>query len=274
VKASTPIGVGLAFGMLALGTLMEGSSPMALINIPAAVIIFGGTMGATIAAVGMDAVKNMPTLYKLAFSPPDIDFGERRTLLVRLADKARRDGLLALEEDAKQVEDTFTQSGLQLVVDGTDPDLVDEVLANEIDHMAVRHTQGRSVFETGAGLAPTIGVLGTVMGLVHVLHNLSDPTALGASIAGAFICTLYGVGMANILLHPVNLRLKGLSSQEKALRMMTVEGILAIQSGESPRVIGDKLATFLPPSERGEVDASAPAEDPAPTGAPDLEMAA
>jgi chemotaxis protein MotA len=271
MKASTPIGIAIAIGGLMLGVIMEGSSPAALINIPALIIIAGGTFGATIAATGMDSVKALPATYKIAFSPPELSFATRRTELVALADKARREGLLALDEEAGKTEDPFMRKGVQLVVDGTDPDLVEEVLAAEISQMGKRHKEFASPFEAGAGFAPTIGVLGTVMGLVHVLHNLSSPETLGMSIAGAFIATLYGVGLANVVLHPINLRLKTLSAQEKELRMMTLEGILAIQSGENPRVVGDKLAAFLPPSERESADAALAAGGGA---VPDLELAA
>jgi len=257
---------------LMVGIIMEGGNPLAMINIPAALIVFGGTLGVTIASVGLKSFMAVPKLFIKGFAGDVPDLAERRTLLVSFAEKARRDGLLALDDEASKVEDDFTRKGLQLVVDGTDPDVVDEVLGHEIDNMARRHKEGAHVFEAGGGYGPTMGVLGTVMGLVHVLENLSNPETLGHSIAGAFIATLYGVGIANVILLPMALRLKGMAAAEKELRTMTLEGILGIQAGDNPRIVADKLATFLPPSEREAADAAqAPAGG---AGAPDLEMAA
>jgi chemotaxis protein MotA len=268
MKAATPIGIGAAIAGLALGALLEGSSPAALINLSAALIVFAGTFGATLAASGMEAIKRVPALYKKAFGTEAPDLRGRIALIIELAEKARREGLLALDDGVAEIEDDFTRKGLQLVVDGTDPALVREVLENEIDGMSARHHASASVFERAGGFAPTMGIIGTVLGLIHVLENLDAPETLGPAISSAFIATLFGVASANIVFLPVANRLKALSEQEAELRLMTLEGILALQAGENPRIIGEKLKSFVPPEER-EGAASGGAQRTGPTPVPD-----
>jgi chemotaxis protein MotA len=271
MKASTAIGIGVAFAGLAVGALMEGASPAAFLNIPALLIVLGGTFGATFAGTTIEKMKLIPTLYKKAMSGEKPDMNAQLDLLVGFAERARREGLLALDEEVAQLDDDFTRKGLQLVVDGTDPELVREILENEIDGMAGRHHKGVQPFEKAGGLGPTLGIIGTVMSLVHVLQNLSDPGTLGPAISGAFIATLYGVASANIFYLPTANKLKALSAEEVELRTMTLEGILAIQAGDNPRVVADKLLSFIPPTERaGEGDEGA--EEGA--AAPEPEMAA
>jgi chemotaxis protein MotA len=240
-----------------MAAMMEGTPIPAFFVIPAWMVVFCGTAGATMAGTTMDRFKQIPSLYKLAFSPPAMHFGGRVKLLVGFAERARREGLLALEDEIDELDDEFAKKGLQLVVDGTDPDLVREILENEIDGMMTRHHHGQQVFEKAAGFAPTMGILGTVMSLVHVLQNLSNPAVLGPAISGAFIATLMGVGSANVIYYPVANKLKEISGEEGELRTLTVEGILAIQAGDNPRVVEDKLMAFVPPDERGEDDAPA-----------------
>jgi chemotaxis protein MotA len=233
--------------------------------------VFGGTFGATFAGSTMEQIKKIPALYKKAISPDKPDPSAQLETLVGFAERARREGLLALDDEVAELDDDFTKKGLQLVVDGTDPELVREILENEIDGMAARHHAGTQSFEKAGGLAPTMGIIGTVMGLISVLQNLSDPGSLGPSISVAFIATLYGVGMANVVLLPVATKLKMLSAEETELRTMTLEGILAIQAGDNPRVVADKLLSFIPPSARAsEDDADA---DGAPAAAAEPEMA-
>ncbi|HEX8753133.1 MAG TPA: flagellar motor protein [Solirubrobacterales bacterium] len=261
MKASTAIGIAAAFAGLLLGALMEGSQVAAFFNIPAMLIVLGGTFGATLASTSMESMKRIPALYKKAMSGERPDLAGRVELMVSLADRARRDGLLALEGEIEKLDDEFTRKGLQLVVDGTEPELVLQVMENEIDGTNSRHAAGRAVFEKAGGFAPTMGIIGTVMGLVHVLENLDAPSTLGPAISGAFIATLYGVASANVIFLPVANRLKHTSDSEVALRELTIEGVLAIQAGDNPRIVADKLAAFVPPEERGK--ASQPAEAPA-----------
>jgi chemotaxis protein MotA len=250
MKASS--GIGLAIGCLgiALGATMEGSNVMAILNPSAMLIVLGGTLGAVIAGTSFDTVKNIPKMYMKACNAAAPDLNARVTELVGYAEQARRDGLLALDEQLANVEDPYTRKGLQLVVDGTDPELVADVLEAENDAMRKRHAASTQPFEKAGGYAPTMGIIGTVFGLIHVLENLSAPETLGPSISAAFVATLLGIASANVFYLPVAARLKGLSEEEHHFRAMTIEGILAIQAGENPRTIAEKLITFVPPEQR------------------------
>lgn len=264
MKASTAIGIGVAFGALLLSSMMDGTSPASFINIPALLIILGGTAGVTLASVGMESMKRVPSLYKLVFSAEPPDMRGRLDLLVSLADKARREGLLALDALLPDIEDDFTRNALQLVVDGTDPEMVHAILESEVDGMADRHEASAAPFEKAGGFAPTMGIIGTVLGLVHVLENLSAPSTLGPSISAAFIATLMGVGAANVIFLPIANRLKAISAEEVSLRMMTLEGILSIQAGDNPRLVSEKLMSYLPPAQRtAEEDGSVAHLEPA-----------
>jgi chemotaxis protein MotA len=266
MKATSAIGIGLACLCIVGAGVMEGVAPAALINIPALIIVLGGTGGAIMGGVGMKRFLLVPKMYIKAFTSGPPDMAERIKALVGFAERARKDGLLALEDDIEAIEDPFMKKGMMLVVDGTDPDLLREILDAEIDGMAARHKQGYSVFEKAGGLAPTIGVLGTVVSLIHVLGNLSAPETLGPAISGAFIATLYGVGSANVIYFPVCYTLQMLSQKEVEERTLVLEGILAIQAGDNPRIVQQKLLSFIAPEEREAV------ENPA--GKPDLKVAA
>jgi chemotaxis protein MotA len=252
MKASTAIGIGAALFGLLLGTLMEGSAIGSFLNPAAILIVFGGTFGATLASTSVASIKRIPTLYRQAMSAENQDLAGRVELLVALAEKARREGLLALESGITILDDDFTRKGLQLVVDGTEPELVLQVLENEIDGASGRAAADRAVFEKAGGFAPTMGIIGTVLGLVHVLENLDAPSTLGPAISGAFIATLYGVASANVVFLPVAAKLHHLADAETALRELTIEGLLAIQAGDNPRVVAEKLQAFVPPEDRRE----------------------
>src|SRR4051795_13770204 len=264
MKAASAIGIGLAiFGLLG-GGVMEGTMPTAFIQPSAFLIIFGGTAGVCMASTGMEAMKRIPALYKKVMAGQETDLGGKVVELVRYADRARRDGLLALEEEIEGIDDEYLKKGLQLVVDGTDPDLVRETLEAEIEGMTARHRHAAEPFDKAGGFAPTMGIIGTVMGLVHVLENLSHPETLGPAISSAFIATLMGVGTANVVYYPIAYRLKALSKSEADARAMILEGILAIQAGDNPRIVTEKLLSFVPPAEREEARENA-------TGGPKLQ---
>jgi chemotaxis protein MotA len=270
VKANTAIGVIGAVACLIVAVIMEGGSPASLLNLPALLIVVGGTGMATFASTTMEGIKNIPRLYKKSFGGSDLHPAVAIDQMVGLAEKARRDGLLALENDLDGVDDAFTRTGIQLVVDGTDSDLVRNILQSEIDGMSARHRSGWHLFTTAGGFAPTLGILGTVLSLVHVLENLSSPGTLGHSIAGAFLATLYGVGSANLIFLPIANKLKELSAIELVYREMLLEAVLSIQAGDNPRMLREKLQTFIEPGARGEREAAAtPA--PTPAAAPAVE---
>jgi chemotaxis protein MotA len=250
MKRGTGIGIGVAIVGILFGAIMDGTTPMAFIDIPAFIIIFAGTFGSTMASCGGEAMRKIPKLYKIVFAADSSDVQGRVDLLVSLAEQARREGLLALDASVAEVEDDFTRKGLQLVVDGIDPDLVREVLESEVDGMVARHHEGAAIFDKAGGFAPTMGIIGTVMGLVHVLQNLSAPSTLGPAISSAFIATLLGIGSANVIYLPIANRLKALSASEVELRGLTLDGILSVQAGDNPRVVAEKLNSYIAPVNR------------------------
>jgi chemotaxis protein MotA len=263
MKASSAIGLFVGVAGLFLGATMEGSNVFAILNPAAMLIVLGGTLGATIAGTSFDSIKNIPKLYMKAFSSAPPDLNGKVAELVGYAESARRDGLLALDEQTGSIEDPYTRKGLQLVVDGTDPDLVADILEAENSAMKKRHATGRQPFEKAGGYAPTMGIIGTVFGLIHVLAHLDAPETLGPSISSAFVATLIGVASANVFYLPIATKLKQISEEELHARSLIVEGILSIQAGDNPRVVQEKLITFVPPAERpseGE-PAAAPAAD-------------
>src|SRR3954471_21904747 len=264
MKATTAIGIVVAFVGLALGATMEGSALPAFINVPALVIIMSGTIGSVMASNSFDAMKAIPTLYKKAMSGAVPDLNERAQLLVGLAERARREGLLALDDEVAKIEDEYVKKGLQLIIDGTDADVVADVLEIEAEAMSGRHNIAAKVFKDAGGFSPTIGIIGTVMGLIHVLDN---PETLGPPISGAFIATLYGVAMANIIFLPTANRLGGLSKAEGELRTLTLEGLLGIQAGDNPRILAEKLQSFLPPAARNGASEDSGAAAPEGAGA-------
>jgi chemotaxis protein MotA len=259
------IGILIALGALMGGTLIEGGSPAAYANPSAILIIFGGTFGATIASFSMAQFKTFPKLFKLAIKTRPSHAPEMRDRLVAFAERARREGLLALESDVDQVEDPFMRKGLQMVIDGLEPEVVEEILELDTEAMQRRHASGAAMFTAMGGYAPTMGVIGTVMGLVNVLGNLADPGELGGSIAVAFIATLIGVASANIVWLPVANALKVNSTQEVTERRMAITGILAIQAGDNPRIVAQKLDSFGVPATAAAADAADSAADGAGT---------
>lgn len=259
---STIIGVIAGFGALILGYLMEGGSVGALGQLSAAVIVFGGTAGAIIMSFPLSDLKKFPHWLKVAFTNQSFGTAEAYETLVRFAEKARREGLLSLEQELETVTDRFTRQGMQLVIDGTDPEVTREILESNIAVLEKRHKIGIAVFEAAGGFGPTLGIIGTVMGLVKVLGNLSDPSALSESIAAAFIATLYGVSSANLLYLPLATKLKMKDKAEISAMEMVLDGILSIQAGENPSILKEKLkthvGTMLPSEEKADEGAAAP----------------
>jgi len=252
MEISTIIGLALGLGSMVGMVLLEGGSPAELIGIPAAVIVFGGTFAASFAQFPLKVVLSLPTCIIQTIQAYDVDTKELIEQLVSLADRARRDGLLTLEEASSQLKDEFLKKGIMLVVDGVDSKTVAAVMETDTHLMSERHEKGIALLEAMGGYAPTMGILGTVMGLVNVLSNLANPEELGHLIASAFLATLYGIASANIVWLPLGGKLRGKDEAEKLSRHLMTQGVLAIQAGESPRIVREKLVAFLPPSERAE----------------------
>lgn len=245
------IGIVVCFAGFLGGFMMEGGSMGSLIQPSAAAIVFGGTFGAGIVSAPLGDTINLWKVTLKAFMRPSYDAGPTITKFVGYSEKVRREGLLVLEEDANQEDDAFLRSGLQLVIDGNDTDLVKDILATEVRYLEERHERGARYYDTLGGFAPTFGIIGTVMGLIMVLKNLADPSSLGGAVSTAFVATLYGVVSANAVFLPLANKLKQASREESLMREIMIEGILSIQAGDNPRIVKEKLSAFLPPSMRG-----------------------
>jgi chemotaxis protein MotA len=247
---ATLIGIGLSVGALLVTMILEGSSPVAIILLPPILLVFGGTFGAAIAGVAMADVKKIVGWFKLALTPAKVPpVADRITTLVGLAEKARKEGLLALEAQVKDIDDPFLKRGLQMGIDGTDPEELRAVLEGEIAAKKTEDKVAAKFFTAMGGYAPTIGIIGTVIGLIHVLENLSDPASLGPLIAGAFVATLWGVLSANLFWLPMGAKITRVSDLQAAQMELLVEGITEIQAGTSPRAVRLKLTSLVPPSE-------------------------
>jgi chemotaxis protein MotA len=256
LEKSTLIGVILGVISVFVGMVIKGA-PLTALNNPAAwLIIVGGTFAAVFTACTMEQVMNLPKLVKTAFkAPPLRSKSELLQLFVELSQIARREGILALESKVADIEDPFFKSGLNMVIDGMEPEFVSDVLDAELEVMEKRHADGYAMFTQGGTYAPTLGVLGAVVGLIAALGNLKDVDALGHAIAAAFVATLLGIYTGYVLWHPFANKLKMLSKREIAEKRMIIEGVLSLQAGDSPTAIEAKLMVFIPQTERDAIKA-------------------
>lgn len=249
---ATVAGVGIGFGLVLFGTVMAGLSLLDLWDLPSVLITIGGGVASALTASPLDRVTKIWNYTKFAFMPQTNDSIKVISTLVNFAERARREGLLALEDEIAELDEPFLQKGIQLVVDGTDPELVRNMLTNEMENIHARH-EGNAKFWNEIGFyLPAFGMLGTLIGLVQMLKNLGggDPTAIGMGMAAALITTLYGSLGANVVALPIAKKLMFRSDEEMTVKAIMIEGVLSIQSGENPRIVKDKLASFLAPNER------------------------
>lgn len=245
-------------GALLTGFVLEGGHIPSLILLSPAVVVFGGTTGALLAQFQLKHILSVPSIIKfVAFEKS----GDAKTVietLVRFAEKARREGILSLENEVNSKSsdlDPLLVKGAQLAVDGTEPSIVSDILENEIYMFERAKKEDAEIFEAAGGYSPTMGIIGTVMGLVHVLGNLSDPSSLGPSIAAAFIATLYGVASANLVFLPIGTRVKNKGKAIALQKGLILEGIKCLQSGENPHIVKQKLIIFLEEHERHAMEA-------------------
>lgn len=256
MEVGTPVGIVIALISICVSYILEGGSPAVMFKIPAMLLVLGATFGVTLASNRMTDIGGVVKATMGALKPgKKVDGAGTVTELMAYADIARRDGLLALEEKAKSVEDPFLKRGLEMVIDGTDSEEVAEALEMDVAALKERHKVAAKFHSDCGAFAPTIGILGTVLGLVHALGQLADPGKLGEAIAGAFLATLWGVMSANVYFIPVSNKLKRMSAVEVAHRELVIQGILAIQAGVSPRAVGERLKSHLPPKAREAVGA-------------------
>lgn len=254
---ATLVGIVLAFAAIFVSMIMEGGNPVSIILIPPLLLVFVGTIGVTMAGGLLKDFTSALAALKAAVLTPKSEDDDTIATIVSFADKARREGLLALEEAARGIEDPFFRKGIELAVDGTDPDELREILEAEIQSKKQSDIRSSKVFADMGAYAPTLGIIGTVLGLIHVLENLSNPEELGHLIAAAFVATLWGVLSANALWLPIGKKLARVAAAEAHHMELVLEGVLSIQAGANPRVVEQKLLSFLPPAERAAAEAAA-----------------
>ena len=251
LEISTVAGMIVGVLSVVVGMALKGAPPEVLVNPAAVLIIFVGTFGALLNAFPMEVVKKMPVYFKLLIKKPQLMHSEELVkIMVSFAQTARREGLLALENSLSGVGDPFLKGGLTMVIDGMDGTFVRDVLELDIALMEERHRTGALVFSQAGMYAPTLGVLGAVIGLIAALGNMADIDALGHAIAAAFVATIFGIFTGYVMWHPFANKLKLMSKEEVELKRMMVEGILSLQAGDSPVAIEAKLLVFLPASGR------------------------
>ncbi|MFJ3470136.1 flagellar motor protein [Pseudomonas sp. NPDC090201] len=241
----TLIGIILAFIAIIGGNFLEGGHLGALLNGPAALIVLGGTLAACLLQTPMSAFKRAIQIFVWILFPPRIDLQGGIDRVVNWSLTARKEGLLGLETVADTEPDAYSRKGLQLLVDGVEPETIRSILEVDFLTQESRDIQAAKVFESMGGYAPTIGIIGAVMGLIHVMGNLADPNQLGSGIAVAFVATIYGVASANLILLPVANKLKAVALRQSRYREMLLEGLLSIAEGENPRSIELKLQGFM-----------------------------
>ncbi|WP_028239463.1 flagellar motor protein [Stutzerimonas azotifigens] len=239
------IGLTLAFIAIVGGNFLEGGHAGALLNGPAALIVLGGTLGAVLLQTPITAFKRAMSIVGWVLVPPRIDLSGGIDRVVGWSMTARKEGLLGLEPLAEAEPDPYARKGLQLLVDGVEPEAIRSILEVDLYTQEARDLRAAKVFEAMGGYAPTVGIIGAVMGLIHVMGNLADPGQLGSGIAVAFVATIYGVAFANLLVLPIGNKLKSLVQKQSAYREMLLEGVLSIAEGENPRSIELKLQGFM-----------------------------
>jgi chemotaxis protein MotA len=242
---ATILGIVISFGLVLAG-ILEGGSIMIFVSIPSLLIVVGGTIGATLVNYPLATVLGVMGVIKKTFNASAQSPSSIIEQFMDFANRARREGILSLEPVIKEVEDAYLRKGLQLTVDGLEPQAIQEILETEISSLESRHETGVEIINAMGAYAPALGMIGTVIGLVQMLQTMSDPSSIGV----ALITTFYGAVLANLVFIPMAGKLKMRSREEVTMREMQMEGILAISRGENPRIIQEKLSSYQPPKER------------------------
>ena len=247
---ATIIGIISGFVFLILGVIVAKGSLLLFVDPPSVMITVGASTAALLASYPLAKIMKIWDYFKIALFTQKYNPGELIITLVSFSEKARREGLLALEDDLDELDDEFLKKGIQLVVDGTDPELVRRIMETELESMMTRHDSNKRIFDDWGSLAPAFGMIGTLIGLILMLVNLEDRAMIGPYMAVALMTTLYGAILANLVFQPVSTKLDLRTSEEVLLKSVMIEGVLSIQSGDNPRIVKDKLVSFLPPAER------------------------
>ena len=234
----------MIFGIITSGDLAS------YIHIPSIIITLGGTLASTLTCFPIKDFANTMKVLKKAFAYKDNSPDDVIKEIINLANVARKEGLLALDEYAENLNDEFLKKGIMLIVDGTEPELVRNILETELVYLEERHSNGQKVFESAANFAPAFGMIGTLIGLINMLRTLDDPSTIGPNMSVALVTTFYGSVLANVIFLPLAQKLKRRNGREILVKELMVEGLLSIQAGENPRIIEEKLKTFIPPKMR------------------------
>ncbi len=246
---ATIVGLVLGIALIAMAILL-GGDVVAYLNGPSVLIVIGGAGAATLTAYPLSRFLKLPSVsMKTIFARPTNSV-ELIKQLVELAEVARRDGILALENMTEKIEDPFLVSGIQMAVDGTDPEVIQACMETELENLMERHDSGKGLLDSMGRYAPAFGMIGTLVGLVAMLSNMDDPSAIGAGMAAALLTTLYGALLANIVLLPLADKLAMRSGEEVLTKTIIIQGVMSIQAGDNPRNVFSKLMTFVPPAER------------------------
>jgi len=245
---ATIMGVIAAFGLV-IGSIAMGGGIALFINAPALMIVVGGTFGATLINFPLKDVLGVFSVAKHAIFTTEVSVSDLIARFLDYANKSRKDGILALETEIKSVKDAFLRKGVQLSIDGLEPQDINEILETEIEHIRNRHQLGAEIFTTMGSFAPALGMIGTLIGLVQMLQNMDDPGSIGPAMAIALLTTFYGSIMANIVCLPLAGKLKARSKNEVLTKEMTVQGIMSLSNGDNPRIMEQKLQAFMPVDE-------------------------
>jgi len=249
---ATIIGVFAGVTLIVVTILTQGN-PKVFFNVGAILVVFGGTIAATLINYPLKQILSVMGVVKNAFMHKAPDPTDTIKNIVKFAELARREGILALEDKMNETDDEFLSQGLQLAVDGTEPELMRTIMGTEISYLQERHEMGHGIFSSMGAYAPAFGMIGTLIGLVLMLATMTDPSTIGPSMAIALITTFYGAVLANLLFLPIAGKLKTRSKQEVMVKELVMEGVLSIQSGDNPRIVEQKLISFMPPKFRTEL---------------------
>ena len=249
-------GLAIGFFVLIVGIIVAGGvgGLFQFISISSVFITIGGSFAAVMVSNTLARTLGLMKVAMNAIRLRPMEMGRVISMIVTFSEKARREGLLALEDDLDELEDDFLRKGIQLVVDGTDPEIIRNIMETELNNMQSRHQQGIKIFEDWGALAPAFGMIGTLIGLIIMLANIEDKSAIGPGMSTALITTLYGAILANLVFIPIANKLLYADSQETLLREIMIEGTLSIQSGDNPRIVKEKLVSFLTPEVRAQVE--------------------
>ncbi len=267
---ATIVGMALALAAILVGQLLEGGHPGSVFQVAAAVIVGGGTFGATLVQFRLPVLLRAFRAARSVFYDTSPDLAQITKDILTFATKARKEGIIALEKELADIRDPYLQRALSMAVDGVNPKNLQESMETELRHLEDDAELEAKVFEAIGGYAPTIGIIGAVLGLIHVMQSLDDPSKLGAGIATAFVATIYGIGLANILALPIAGKLRNRLAVRMVMYELMLVGVLAILGGENPRFIEDRLKGFLTEEQRkrvAEKDVPPPPEQQAATGA-------